>query len=70
MVKFENNLINEDPLFVQPPPRGFVLGDNSPAFKGGFKQIPTERIGLYEDDTRASWPVRHTVRPMPKVPIQ
>jgi len=28
----------------------------------GFKPIPVEKIGLYEDERRASWPVKHTVR--------
>jgi len=70
LVKFENNLINEDPHFVVPPPKSFALGDNSPAFKLAFRRIPTEKIGLYQDDSRASWPVTHTVRPMPEVPVR
>ena len=67
LVKFENNLVNEEPHFVSPPPKSFTLRDNSPAFKLGFKQIPTEKIGLYQDDRRASWPVTHQVRRMPEV---
>ena len=67
LVKFENNLVNEEPKFAEPPPKSFVLNDDSPALQLGFKQIPAAKIGLYEDDRRASWPVKHTVRPMPEV---
>jgi hypothetical protein len=70
LVEFENNLINEDPRFVAPPPKSFALGDDSPAHKLGFKPIPTERIGLYQSEGRASWPVTHTGRPMPEVPMR
>ncbi|MEW6359373.1 MAG: right-handed parallel beta-helix repeat-containing protein [Planctomycetota bacterium] len=68
LVKFENNLVNEDPLFVEPPPKSFALRDDSPAFKLGFQRIPIEKIGLFEDARRASWPATHTVRPMPQPP--
>lgn len=30
----------------------------------GFKPIPVEKIGLYPDQRRASWPAEHTVRPV------
>jgi len=30
----------------------------------GFKPIPVEKIGLYADPRRASWPVKHEVRPV------
>ena len=30
----------------------------------GFQPIPVEKIGLYADERRASWPVQHTVRPV------
>ena len=65
LVKFEDNLINEDPKFTESVPGSFLLDDDSPAFQLGFKQIPTAKIGLYQDDRRASWPVKHSVRPMP-----
>ncbi|MDY0165491.1 MAG: hypothetical protein RBS80_03050 [Thermoguttaceae bacterium] len=39
------------------------LRDDSPAWALGFKPIPVEKIGLYEDAYRASWPVEHSVRP-------
>ncbi|GHT27430.1 hypothetical protein FACS18942_06750 [Planctomycetales bacterium] len=35
----------------------FKLQENSPALKLGFKQIPVEKIGLYSDPRRASFPI-------------
>jgi len=62
-LKMKDNLLDEDPLFVDAEKLDFRLKDDSPAFKLGFKPIPIEKIGLYEDANRASWPVTHTVRP-------
>jgi hypothetical protein len=67
-VKFEDNLIDEDPHFAVAPPKGFALRDDSPAFDLGFQRIPLEKIGLYADERRASWPVDHAVRPMAEPP--
>jgi len=53
----ENNLIDEDPLFVDAENKDFRLRDDSPAFALGFEPIPFEKIGLYESPDRASWPV-------------
>ncbi len=61
-VTFEGNLIDQDPHFLGTPPADFRLRDDSPAYRLGFKPIPVGRIGLYEDEQRASWPVKHTVR--------
>jgi hypothetical protein len=36
----------------------------------GFKPIPMDRIGLYKDERRASWPVTHTPRELPDPPAQ
>lgn len=36
--------------------RDFRLRADSPAFQLGFKAIPFEKIGLYQDELRASWP--------------
>lgn len=58
----EDNLIDEDPHFVDRDDGDFRLQPSSPAFKTGFKQIPVERIGLYKDERRASWPVVHEPR--------
>lgn len=46
-----------DPLFVNPAQNDYRLRPESPALKLGFKQIPVEKIGLQEDEMRASWPV-------------
>ena len=56
-VTFEDNMIDEDPGFVGTPPESFQLRDDSPAHKLGFEPIPVEKIGLYESEERASWPV-------------
>jgi len=45
--RFDHNIFeDQDPRFVEPPPRSFRLRDDSPALKEGFKQIPFEKIGL------------------------
>ncbi|NIA16131.1 MAG: hypothetical protein GWP08_18880 [Nitrospiraceae bacterium] len=59
---FKDNLIDVDPHFVDAANHDYRLKDDSPAFALGFKQIPVEKIGLYEDPRRASWPVTHSVR--------
>jgi hypothetical protein len=46
LVKFEDNLVDVDPLFVDATNRNFRLKEDSPAFKIGFKPIPIEEIGL------------------------
>ena len=56
LTKFEDNMINEDPLFVDLARMNFQLRDDSPAYKQGFKRIPVEKIGLYEHELRASPP--------------
>jgi hypothetical protein len=71
-VKFQDNLVTVNPGFVGTPTKTPVLKDfrlrkDSPAWKIGFTRIPIERIGLYKSEDRASWPVRHTVRPKPGV---
>ena len=68
LVKFENNLLDQDPLFVDAGHQNFLLKDDSPALKLGFQQIPIEKIGLYRDDLRTSWPVAHPVRPVKPMP--
>ena len=68
LVNFQDNLLDKDPLFVDAADHNFQLQDDSPAYKRGFKRIPIEKIGLYQDELRASWPVAHTVRP-PQAPV-
>ena len=46
-----------DPLFVDPAHDDYRLRPDSPAFKLGFKPIPVEKIGPYQDPLRASWPI-------------
>jgi hypothetical protein len=62
LVTLQDNLISEDPRFVDADNLNFQLNDHSPAYNLGFKRIPIEKIGLYHDDNRASWPVSHAVR--------
>ncbi len=67
----ESNLVDVDPLFATPERLGdgkfpravdFALQPDSPAWAVGFEALPLDAIGLYEDETRASWPVTHKVR--------
>ena len=62
LVKFEDNLIDQDPHFVNAPNLNFQLRGNSPVWKLGFKRIPIQKIGLYKDELRASWPVEREIR--------
>ncbi len=47
-----DNLIDQDPGFVDAPHMNFQLKQDSPAFKLGFEPIPREKIGLYKDEHR------------------
>ena len=60
----ENNLVDVDPHFVDAENLNFQLLPDSPAYALGFETIPISSIGLIDDDTRASWPVYHAVRPI------
>lgn len=53
----DTHSIVADPLFVDPSKDDYHLKPNSPAFKLGFKPIPTEKIGPYKHEYRASWPI-------------
>ena len=65
LVSVRGNLTGCDPR-IERSLRGVPsLADDSPAWALGFEPIPVDRIGLYEDDHRASWPVEHEVRPAP-----
>ena len=46
-----------DPRPPHAPETDFRLAEDSPAREFGFRPIPFDRIGVYEDDDRASWPV-------------
>lgn len=54
---FDKNSLVADPLFVAPEKDDWRLKPESPAFKLGFQAIPVEKIGPYQDELRASWPV-------------
>jgi hypothetical protein len=55
---FENNLLDQDPLFVDAAAGDYHLKPESPALALGFQQIPLEQIGLQNDEARAAIPVR------------
>jgi hypothetical protein len=61
-VSLYDNLVGEDPKFVDAEKLDFRLQPDSPAFAMGFQPIPVEQIGLYEDDLRVTWPVVTEVR--------
>ena len=54
----EDNWDEGDPGFVDVERGDFRLREDSPVWKLGFKPIPFAKIGLYEDESRASWPVK------------
>lgn len=58
MAGADTHSVVADPLFVDAEHGDFMLKPDSPALKLGFEQIPFREIGLYQDDTRATWPVR------------
>ena len=49
IVTWKDNLIDEEPGFVNAGSMKFQLKDDSGAYKLGFKRIPIEKIGLLED---------------------
>jgi hypothetical protein len=61
-VLLENNLVGGDPGFADLARLDFRLRPDSPAWALGFQPIPIERIGLYQDPLRVSWPVKTEVR--------
>jgi len=59
-VRLEHNLITEeDPGFVDAARMDFRLTEDAIVYQKipGFKRIPFEKIGLYRDPYRATWPV-------------
>jgi len=60
LVTMANNLTEEDPQFVDAAGENFQLKKSSPALKLGFEPIAIEKIGLYQDEHRASWPAKQT----------
>ncbi len=58
----EHNLEGQDPGFADPDGGDFTIRSDSTVFgEIGFEPIPQERIGLYDDELRATWPVEHEI---------
>jgi len=53
----DTHSVMADPMFVDPARHDYRLQPESPALKLGFKPIPFEKIGPYQDELRASWPI-------------
>ena len=51
-MRFEQNLLDADPRFIDPAASNFQLQPDSPAWKLGFQRIPIETIGLYASKDR------------------
>ncbi len=47
-LEIRNNLIDDDPGFVDRAAHNFQLRPDSPAWKLGFQRIPFEQIGLVD----------------------
>jgi hypothetical protein len=57
-----NVAFGADPGFAAPDKRDFALPPDSPLYRRfGFRPIPFDEIGLYQDEYRASWPVEHDI---------
>ena len=52
LVTVTDNLTEGDPGLVEPEKGNFRLAEDSPALKLGFKPIPFDKIGLYQDEYR------------------
>ena len=74
---FEAHSLVAEPMFVDAKADDYRLKPDSPAHRLGIKQIPVDRIGPYEHELRASWPIveaegvtQHPLRLdlMPKAP--
>jgi len=58
----DNHVFVDDPGFADPARRDFTLPENSPVYdRFGFRPIPFQEIGLYQDELRATWPVEHGI---------
>lgn len=57
-VTVTNNLVDQNPLFEDKPPKSFRLLAASPAYAIGFEPIPFERIGLCKDEYRSELPAK------------
>lgn len=62
---WDANSVVADPQFVAPETDDYRLRDDSPAYAVGFVDIPWEKIGPYNDELRASWPIDRSVTRRP-----
>ena len=61
LARIEQNWDSGDPGMRGPDNGDFRLRADSPTVAAcGFEPLPLDRIGLYNDDLRASWPVEHS----------
>jgi len=60
----KDNLADADPLFRDVAKGDYRLRPGAPALPAGFQPLPIQKMGLYEFPDRASWPVRHPIRPV------
>ncbi len=58
LVEVGDNLVDVNPLFIDPAKPDFRLRIDSPAHRLGFKPIPVDTIGIYRDEYRSSLPTR------------
>jgi len=56
----DRNSLIVNPLLLDMAKEDFSLSPDSPALQMGFKPIPVERIGPYQDPMRASWPIKES----------
>lgn len=70
-IEFEQNFVDVDPHLAGPEvlddtgtPRAtdFRFDHSTPVFESGFEMLLLDKMGLYEDPDRATWPVEHAVR--------
>jgi hypothetical protein len=57
MIGGDRHSLIADPKFLAPEKDDYRLAPDSPAFTLGFQQIPVEKIGPYQSDERATWPI-------------
>ena len=61
----DNHMLSQYPGLTGSDKPDFRLEEKSPIYdRFGFRPIPFEEIGLYQDENRATWPVQHQVTPL------
>jgi len=60
LARIEQNWNQGDPGFRNPDDGDFHIRPDSPVFVAcAFEPLPLDKMGLYNDELRATWPVRH-----------